>query len=331
MPDITFEPSGIMKLIESIKLTSTAGVDGINSKVLKNTKQITSVILSCIFQQSLSSGVVPSDWKVGKIAAVPKKGSSSSPTNYRPISVTSICSKLMEHIIYSHVVKFLTSNHLFHPNQHGFLKGMSCDTQLALFFNDISSSVDVNVPVDVLFLDFEKAFDKVPHKRLFRKLACLNLNPLVLDWLKSFLTNRNQFVLTNNFSSPMSPVVSGVPQGTVLGPLLFLIYINDLPSNILSNVRLFADCVIYRPINSDHDVDILQSDLTLITEWCEKWLMTINVKKTSLISFHRRQTYPLHNYLLNGSVISSVSSYKYLGITFSQNLSWSVHITHKRS
>lgn len=148
---------------------------------------------------------------------------------------------------------------------------MSCDTQLALFFNDISSSVDVNVPVDVLFLDFEKAFDKVPHKRLFRKLSCLNLNPLVLDWLKSFLTNRNQFVLTNNFSSPMSPVVSGVPQGTVLGPLLFLIYINDLPSNILSNVRLFADdCVIYRPINSDHDVDILQSDLTLITEWCEK-------------------------------------------------------------
>lgn len=133
----------------------------------------------------------------------------------------------------------------------------------------------------------------------------------------------------NSCSSPMSPVVSGVPQGTVLGPLLFLIYINDLPTNISSNVRLFADdCVIYRSINSDQDVYMLQSDLTLITAWCEKWLMTLNVNKTSLISFHRRQQYPLHNYFLNGSVVSSVSSYKYLGITFSHNLSWSAHITH---
>lgn len=186
MPDITIEAHGITKLIESLKLTSSAGIDGINSKMLKNTAHISSVFLCHIFQQSLSSGVVPQDWKIGKIIPVPKKGSSSSCHNYRPISLISVCSKLMEHIIYSHIVNFLTSANFFNPNQHGFQKGMSCETQLALFVNDISSHLDQNIPIDALFLDFQKAFDKVPHERLFLKLSCLNLNPCVLQWIRNF-------------------------------------------------------------------------------------------------------------------------------------------------
>lgn len=329
MSKIVFHANGISKIIDSLKLTSSMGIDGINTKILKNTKIVTSVILSNIFQQSLSSGVVPQDWKVGKVIPIPKKGNSYSPKNYRPISLTSVCSKIMEHVIYSHIVNFLAPLHFFHKNQHGFQKGVSCDTQLALFTNDISSSIDVNIPVDALFLDFEKAFDKVPHKRLFLKLSCLNLDPLVFNWICDFLTNRQQFVYANNLSSSLRPVISGVPQGTVLGPLLFLIYINDLPNNISSNIRLFADdCVIYRPINNTSDVHELQSDLHKIEIWCTTWLMSLNANKTSLVSFHRRQCYPSPAYFINNTQISCVTTYKYLGVHFSSDLTWSLHITH---
>lgn len=327
MPDIAFDPNGIIKLIDALKLTSSAGTDGINSKILKNTKLLTSVILSHIFQQSLSCGVVPEDWKLGKIIPVPKKGPASSPNNYRPISITSVCSKLMEHVIYSHVIKFLNSVKFFHPSQHGFQKGLSCDTQLALFINDLSSSIDVNIPVDAIFLDFEKAFDKVSHQRLFLKLSRLNLNNLVFNWICEFLTNRQQFVYANNHCSSLSTVSSGVPQGTVLGPLLFLIYINDLPNNISSNIRLFADdCVIYRPIRSTNDSATLQSDLSLVQSWCEKWLMSLNIQKTCVLSIHRRPAYSPAKYSIFNSEITPVSSCKYLGITITSDLTWSSHV-----
>lgn len=332
MPDITFSQQGIAKLIDSLKLTSSCGADGINAKMLKNTQPIVSVILCHIFQQSLSSGVVPEDWKVGKIVPVPKKGPPSQPSSYRPISLTSICSKLMEHVIYSNTVKFLNRHNFFHHSQHGFRSGLSCDTQLASFYNDISSSVDLNIPTDALFLDFEKAFDKVPHQRLLLKLSCLNINTSTFNWIRSFLTNRQQFVYANNHSSNHLPVISGVPQGTVLGPLLFLIYINDLPANISSNIRLFADdCVVYRPIKNPTDIAILQNDLNLIESWCNDWLMSLNVNKTSLISFHRRQHYQQATYTISGSTILTAESYKYLGVTFSSNLTWSTHVNNVAS
>lgn len=135
-------------------------------KSFKNTKHLSVVILSHIFQQSLSSRVVPRDCKVDKVIPMPKKCPSSYPSNYRPISLTWVCSKIMEHIIYTQTVKFLICVNVFHPSKHGFQKGLSCNTQLAAFINDINWSINHNIPVDALFLDFEKAFDKLPHKRL---------------------------------------------------------------------------------------------------------------------------------------------------------------------
>lgn len=195
--------------------------------------------------------------------------------------------------------------------------------------SDINSNLDVNVPVDTIFIDFEKAFDKVPHKRLLSKLSHLNLNGNVFVWLSNFLTNRQQFVYANNSSSSLSPVISGVPQGTVLGPLLFLIYINDLPDDISSSIRLFADdCVIYRPIVDPTDNLALQQDLRKIDEWCNKWLMVLNVHKTSIMSFHRRRYYSTYKYFLSGSAISPVSSTEYLGLHITHDLTWSSHINH---
>lgn len=329
MPKIEFSSEGIVNVINQLKNSSSCGIDGINAKILKNTKHISGSILSIIFQQSLDTGEVPLDWRIGKVIPVFKKGDRLSAGNYRPISLTSVCSKIMEHVIFSHVASFLSSASFFHPNQHGFRKGHSCETQLTLFLHDIHLHIDRNIPVDTLFLDFEKAFDKVPHSRLLLKVSRLSLHQYVFNWIKAFLTNRKQFVHVNNLSSNLSPVLSGVPQGTVLGPLLFLIYINDIPLSVQSNIRLFADdCVLYRPIHNSTDVSSLQHDLLRIQQWCNTWLMSLNTNKTLLISFHRRRNYAPATYTINNCPIAATNSIKYLGVHLTSDLSWGDHIDH---
>lgn len=288
-----------------------------------------SLFLSLIFQESLNSASIPHDWQVGKVIPVFKKGSRSSPSNYRPISITSVSCKIMEHILYSHIANFLTSVNFFHPSQHGFRKNYSCDTQLALFLHDLHLNLDRNIPTDTIFLDFEKAFDKVPHGRLLIKLSRLNIHPCVLSWIRGFLTNREQFVYANSHSSSLTPVLSGVPQGTVLGPLLFLIYINDLPCNISSHIRLFADdCVVYRAVTNPSDHLALQNDLSRIQNWCTTWLMSLNVAKTVLMSIHRRRNYVIPNYSINNTQIATTDSFKYLGVYISRDLTWTCHVNH---
>lgn len=327
MENITFDANGIVTIIESLKNSSSCGIDGINAKVLKNTKHITSLFLRLIFQQSLCTGSIPSDWKVGKIIPIFKKGDRTNPSNYRPISLTSVCSKLMEHILHSHIANFLSSLNFFHPNQHGFRKAHSCNTQLALFLHDVHSNLDLNIATDALFLDFEKAFDKVSHILLMHKVSHLNLHPDTVNWIREFLTDRLQFVSTNSFSSSLSPVLSGVPQGSVLGPLLFLIYINDLPVNVSSNIRLFADdCVLYRPITNSIDSSSLQDDLLKIQAWCNQWYMSLNVSKCSHVSFHRRRNYVAPSYSLNNNTLTQCKTFKYLGVHISSDLSWAHHI-----
>lgn len=180
---------------------------------------------------------------------------------------------------------------------------------------------------DAIFLDFSKAFDRVPHCRLLAKLSSLHIDSLTLSWIRNFLTLRRQYTVCGNYQSNMSDVISGVPQGTVLGPLLFLIYVNDLPDSISSKIRLFADdCVIYRQITNPDDHIMLQQDLNSISAWCDNWLMSLNGSKCKVVSFSRKQSLSLHSYLLYNSPLSVSTSYKYLGVHLSDNLSWSNHI-----
>lgn len=253
-----------------------------------------------------------------------KNGSRAFPLNYRPISLTSAASKIMEHITFTNIIQHLERNHYFHASQHGFRKGLSCETQLAAFIHDLHVNLDNNTQTNAIFLDFEKAFHKISHHLLMTKLAQLNLDPHTFSWISDFLTNRNQFVLVNTSSSDTRPVVSGVPQGTVLGPL---IYINDLPLNIVSNIRLFADdCVLYTQINSPDDQIKQQADLLTVVNWCQQWQMSLNVSKCKLISFPRCSQPLTCNYTLNNSLLQTADSYKYLGIHLTSDLSWSVHI-----
>lgn len=328
MPPFRISQEGIVKLVDNCKLSSACGIDGINSKVLKNTKLESAKFLTLIFRQSLESGVIPGDWLVGKIIPVHKGGERHNPTNYRPISLTSVACKLLEHIIVKNIIIFLEANNFFYVYQHGFRKGLSCETQLAGLTYDITSSLDTGSQVDAVFLDFAKAFDRVPHHRLFLKLSQLNLDPLVLSWIRNFLSCRTQFVSANGTSSSELPVSSGIPQGSVIGPLLFLIFINDLPSGLLSRVRLFADdCVVYRAISHISDQEALQDDLDKISQWCATWQLPINIDKSKVISFSRVNTMNC-SYYLGLCELQRVFSYKYLGVYLSHDMSWAIHISN---
>lgn len=322
---LLIDPDGIVKIIDSLKLSSATGIDNINTKFLKNTKMYSSIILAQIFQQSLDSGELPFDWKVAKVIPLHKAGDKHNPNNYRPISLTSIPCKIMEHIIYSNLVNFLEANSFFTSSQHGFRKSYSCETQLLCLTNELHFILDSGSQADCVFLDFSKAFDKVSHKLLLFKLTKLNIDTSVLAWISSFLANRTQFVTCNDINSSETAVTSGVPQGSVLGPLLFLIYINDLPQHVSSSISLFADdCVIYREITNECDSYLLQSDLNAVSTWCETWLMELNINKCKHMRVSRRpDTSP--SYHLKDIPLQSVVSYKYLGVHITYDLSWKTH------
>jgi len=178
-------------------------------------------------------------------------------------------------------------------------------------------------------MDFAKAFDKVPHRRLLYKLDYYGIRGSTNDWIKAFLSNRTQTVVLDGDSSDSADVLSGVPQGSVLGPVLFLLYINDLPDNIRSSVRLFADdCVLYKHIYSDADCHSLQEDIDRLAIWEKTWLMKFNASKCHTLRVSNQNKLVLHDYKLHDLVLESVSSAKYLGLTFTNNLSWSHHISN---
>ena len=191
----------------------------------------------------------------------------------------------MEHIISSQVIRHLDKNDILTDAQHGFRKRRSCETQLLLSSNDFLKSCDSNTQTDAILLDFAKAFDKVAHQRLLLKLQAIGIDGFTLIWIRSFLSQRDQTVVLEGSSSDTKPVTSGVPQGTVLGPLLFLVYINDLPQCVTSSHnRLFADdCLIHKEIRSQADADKLQVGLDAIQEWEQQWMMSFHPQKCQLL------------------------------------------------
>ena len=234
------------------------------------------LIFTSLFKSSYSRSEIPDVWKTAWISPIFKKGSKSDPANYRPVSLTSVACKLLEHILCSHIRNHLDRHGILCPNQHGFRKRLSCESQLIVTAHDLLMKLDKKEEVDMAILDFSKAFDVVPHERLLRKLRLYGIEGKASNWIKSFLVGRTQSVIVNGTRSHSrsqidgDPVISGVPQGTVMGPLLFLLYINDLPSELSpdTSCRLFADdCLIYRAIRTPKDKADLQSDLDRLHAW----------------------------------------------------------------
>ena len=255
MPDIFVSERGILHLLSKLKTSKAVGPDGIHPQILKEAASEIAPILKCLFQKSLDMGSLPEDWRSANICPIYKKGDKSIPINYRPISLTCIVCKLLEHIICTNLSSHLELNGIITSRQHAFRRHHSCVTQLCTVIHDWTSFIDAGFQTDVFILDFAKAFDTVPHERLKAKLFHYGVNGTdTLRWINAFLCYRRQRVLINGAKSEWIPVSSGVPQGTVLGPILFNVFINDTVDNINSEIRLFADdCVFYRQIRSHED------------------------------------------------------------------------------
>lgn len=213
--------------------------------------------------------------------------------------------------------------------QHGFRKNFSTVTQLLETVHDLASAIDRQRQVDIIYLDFEKAFDRVSHPKILLKLKSILQNDSLHSWIEAYLSNREQGVCIDDVSSKSAVVQSGVPQGSVLGPLLFLVFINDIASDIPIKVKLFADdCVLYHEIESPNDQATLNTSLNKIQEWCLKWQMTINLEKTVAMTITRKK-HPLNfQYHVGNCFLNVVSSYKYLGVVFTSDLRWNDHTTY---
>jgi hypothetical protein len=326
---LQIQTAGVEKLLKNLQPNKAAGPDHIPCRLLKELSVELAPVLTVIFTQSIESSELPSTWLKADVAPVFKKGSTCLPENYRPVSLTCVTCKILEHIICSHVRAHLDKHGILTHLQHGFRSKHSCETQLLTTLQDFLNIRDNNTQTDLAVLDFSKAFDKVSHKRLLGKLRLYGLEGPISQWICAFLTDRTQRVRVEGDFSKESNVTSGVPQGTVLGPLLFLMFINDLPAVLDpgTSCRLFADdCIIYRQIRSLNDQLQLQKDLTALETWSHRWGMQFNAKKCIIMSISRKPA-KVKFYQLDNTILDNVDACTYLGVLISGNLDWSQHIS----
>ena len=289
-----------------------------------------------LFKHRLENECFPNKWKKANIVPIHKKGDKQLIQNYRPVSLLSICGKIFEKIIFNSLFKYLENN-LLNPHQSGFRPGDSCVHQLLSITYDICKSFDANPSLEVrgIFLDMSKAFDRVRHEGLLFELKRLGLSGKYYGLIKSFLRNRHQRVVLNGQSSKWSSIKAGVPQGSVLGPLLFLVYTNDLPNGLLSNPKFFADdtsifSVVKDKLNSSNK---LNEDLSQISQWAYQWKMSFNPdvsKQAQEVIFSRKKNIGNHPAVFfNNLPINRKSTQKHLGLLLDVKLNFSEHINGK--
>jgi hypothetical protein len=327
MPPITVDNNGVCILLKELNPHKATGPDLLPAAFLKETASEIAPCLTLLFQASLNQGRCPSIWKQANISPIFKKGDRGKPSNYRPVSLTSICCKTLEHILHSNIMGHLDQHHILTDRQFGFRKRHSCDAQLILTIQDLASSLDSGQQIDAILLDFSKAFDKVPHQRLLHKARYYGLDPLSVSWIEDFLSGRSQRVIVEGQSSASAQVTSGVPQGTVLGPLLFLLYINDLPECVQSTARLFADdCLLYRVIRTVQDQRQLQEDLDHLQAWEADWLMEFNPDKCEVLRITNKRSPRPSSYSIHGHELRLEPAGKYLGVIIDGKLTWNQHV-----
>nr|VZI33590.1 unnamed protein product [Spirometra erinaceieuropaei] len=281
---VSFDEATVRKELMTLNESKSPGPDDIPPKLLKELAAELAKPLSRLFQASFEAGRLPADWKSARITPLHKGGSKASANNYRPISLTSICCKLMEKIIKRELMRFLEQHNLLSDAKHGFRSGRSCVTNLLNCLERWTRSVDEGNALHVVYIDFKKAFDSVPHQRLLHKLSRTGVRGNLLKWIQSFLLDRCQTVHVGGQKSTEVAVERGVPQGSVLGPTLFIIYVNDCVSELDCGVAMFADDIkLWSVIRTADDEEHLQANLNRLQQWSKAWLLPFNEKKCNIL------------------------------------------------
>uniref|UniRef100_A0A803SSL5 Reverse transcriptase domain-containing protein n=1 Tax=Anolis carolinensis TaxID=28377 RepID=A0A803SSL5_ANOCA len=312
----------VQEHLATLNKFKSPGPDQLHPRVLKELAEVISEPLAIIFESSWRTGEVPADWRRANVVPIFKKGKKNDPNNYRAVSLTSIPGKILEKIIKEVVCKHLETDAVIANSQHGFTKNKSCQTNLISFFDRVTSWVDTGNAVDVAYLDFSKAFDKVPHNLLANKLVKCGLDKTTVRWICNWLSERTQRVLTNASSSSWKEVTSGVPQGSVLGPVLFNIFINDLDEGLEGTIIKFADDTKLGGIaNTPEERSRIQNDLDRLERWAETNKMKFNRDKCKILHFGRKNGN--QRYRMGDTWLDSSTCEKDLGVLVDNKLNMS--------
>ncbi len=326
----------IRKKLKALKVGKSPGPDNIHPYVLHELHDVLAQPLCLIFRHSVQNGKLPEEWKDAYISAIFKKGDRKEPSNYRPVSLTSVVCKVLESIIRDHLVAHMKRNKLFSNKQFGFIQGRATTLQLLNVLDRWTEIIDKKGSIDVIYMDFQKAFDKVPHHRLVKKIESYGIKGDLLVWIKDFLRYRKQQVVVNGQKSRRMDVTSGIPQGSVLGPLLFVIFINDLPDAIENcETFMFADDTkLFRQVSTKEEALMLQSDLNRLETWSNDWLLKFHPQKCKVMTIglgskNNTSVYTMNDGNGSNIVLDRVANEKDIGVTIDSKLSFETHIHEK--
>ena len=326
--DLVITKKMVEKKLKLLNPNKSSGPDGLHPRILLELSESISNPLSQIMQKSLKEGILPQDWKDAHVSPIFKKGKQNQTTNYRPVSLTSVVCKVTESIIKDHIMEHITRNELMTNAQHGFIPGRSCSTQLIACLETWTEILDRGSSMDSIYLDFSKAFDSVPHQRLARKLESFGIKGQVLEWLKNFLSDRRQKVRINEEESDWEKVLSGVPQGSVIGPILFIIFINDMPEAVQSFIELFADdAKVFAEVKDEQHHDNLQEDIGALQDWAVDWQLAFNAKKCKVM--HLGKNNPKFDYTMDNEILEEVICEKDLGVWIDNQLEMQNHTANQ--
>lgn len=311
--------------LSSIDVQKGPGPDRIPPIFLRSCASSLAPVLTTIFNESITSCVFPGRWKTSYIIPIFKSGSRNNVANYRGVAILPTVAKLFEKLVYAQMAPFIHAR--IHNQQHGFVPNRSCTTNLLFFTDYVLKAIEKGQQVDALFADFSKAFDRIPHDKLVSKLISFGFAPPAIEWLVSYLTHRKQYVRIGTINSKQFEVTSGVPQGSHIGPALFIVFVNDIYDALsTTNHLLFADDTkIYTTIDGSTDSVSFQQSINDLATWSGVNSLDLNISKCKIMSFYRKRQPHVTTYFINGTAVERVKSFIDLGVTLDEKLAFNLH------